>query len=171
MAILEIKKYPDPILRKRAEEIKKITPEIRSLGEMMIKTMLEAPGVGLAGPQVGLSQKIIVVHLVKERSPGDKTEALPQIFINPKIIKKSRETAVEEEGCLSIPRPWLKIKRAKEVLVEALDIEGRPVQIEAKDLPARIFQHEIDHINGILIIDRVNFLQRLKFRINPVKFK
>jgi peptide deformylase len=106
-----------------------------------------------------------VIHPLKERSSEEKSKKLPQVFINPKIIKKSKENVIDEEGCLSFPGLFLKIKRAKEVEVEALDREGEKARIRAEGLPARILQHEIDHLDGILFIDRLSFWQRLKFKL------
>lgn len=154
MAILEIKKYPDPVLRKKAERVGEITPELRKLAEDMTETMLksEPEGVGLAAPQVGISKRMFAVQ----------TEKGPAVFVNPKIIEKSKKTEVMEEGCLSLPKTWLKIKRAKEVEMEALDINGKKISIKAEGLPARIIQHEVDHLNGILIIDKTNIFQKIK---------
>lgn len=154
MAILEIKKYPDHILKKKAEEVKEITPAIKELAGSMIETMLKAKpeGVGLAAPQVGISKKIFVAQ----------TNQGPRIFVNPRIVKKSEETEKMEEGCLSIPGLWLKIKRAKELEMEALDINGKMMKIKAAGLFARILQHEIDHLNGVLIVNKVGFWQKLK---------
>lgn len=152
--MLQIRKYPDPILKRKCEEVKTIDKEVLELIEKMKKKMIEAEGVGLAANQVGISKRIIIVL----------TEKGPEAFLNPKILKKSKETEISEEGCLSLPGISLKIKRAKEVLVEAKDTDGKILQIEAKNLPAKIFQHEIDHIDGKLIIDRIGFFERLKIR-------
>ena len=154
MAILEIKKYPDPFLRKKCQEVKVITEEIKRLSQEMIETLTKNQGVGLAVPQIGELKRMIVVQ----------TEKGPQIFVNPKIIKKSRETIIDEEGCLSFPGLFLKIKRAKWVEIEALNEKGEKIHLETKGLPARIFQHEIDHLDGILFIDRLSFWQKLKFK-------
>ena len=160
----EIIKYPNPVLKKKCQEIKEVTEEIRNLGQAMIESMTESQGLGIAAPQVGELKRIIAVHLVKERSSEEKSKELPQVFINPKIIKKSKKTVIDEEGCLSFPGLFLKIKRAEEVEVEALDKEGEKVQIKAEGLPARIFQHEIDHLDGVLFIDKIGFWQKLKIR-------
>lgn len=153
MAILEIKKYPDPVLRKKAEEIKEITPEIRELSRDMIETMLknDPEGVGLAGPQVGVSKRIFIAQ----------TEKRPAVFINPKITRKSKRREAMEEGCLSVPGIWLKVKRAESLELEALDINGQKLRIKAEGLIARILQHEIDHLNGVLIIDKVSFWRKI----------
>ena len=152
--ILEIKKYPDPILRKKSEEVKEITQEIKNLGQNMIETMVKGQGIGLAAPQVGELKRIITV----------KTQKGPEIFINPKITKKSRETEILEEGCLSFPGLFLKIKRVKGVEVESLDIEGRKLHIKVIGVLAQAFQHEIDHLDGVLFIDRLSLVQRWKIK-------
>ncbi len=152
MAILEIKKYPDPILRKKCEEIKEIDEEIKKLIEEMKETLREGKGLGLAASQVGVLKKVIVVE----------TPAGVEGFVNPQILKASKETETLEEGCLSFPALFLKIKRAKEVEVKALDLNGHEVKVKAKGLMACLFQHEIDHLNGILFIDHISFWQRLK---------
>lgn len=141
-------------MREKAEEVKEITPEIKKLVGDMIETMLKAEpeGVGLAAPQVGISRRLFVAQ----------TQSGPAAFINPEIIKKSRKTEVMEEGCLSLPKKWLKVKRPKEIELKAIDIIGKKVQIKAEGLFARILQHEIDHLNGILITDRMNLWQKVK---------
>ncbi len=143
MAILQIKTYPDPVLKKRAEDIKKITPEIRRLAEDMRETMIDQKGVGLAGPQVGAPKRIIVVQ----------TENGPAFFVNPKIKKKTDGEELMQEGCLSLPGMWLEVKRAKKVEIEALDLLGEKIKVKAEGFMARIFQHEINHLDGVLISD------------------
>jgi len=160
--IKEIIKYSNPVLRKKCQEVKEVTEEIRNLGLDMIESMTESQGIGLAAPQVGELKRVIVVHPIKERSLEEKSKEKPQIFINPKIIKKSRETIIDEEGCLSFPELFLKIKRAKEVKIEALNERGEKIRVQAEGLPARIIQHEIDHLDGILFIDYLSFWQKLK---------
>lgn len=183
MAILKIKKYPDPILRKKCQEVKEVTEEIKNLGWDMVETMTENQGIGLSAPQVGELKRIIVVHPMpshakrgeagdetkfqrpEERTPEEKAIKSPQIFINPKITEKSKETEIDEEGCLSFPGLFLKIKRRKAVKIAALNERGEKIQVRAEGLPARIFQHEIDHLDGILFIDRLSFWQ--KFKLKP----
>ena len=147
----EIIKYPDPILRKKCQEVREVTMEIKKLVEEMILALEKKQGVGLSAPQVGVLKRVIVIE----------TEKGPIGLINPKIIKKSREKEIMEEGCLSFPGLWLKIKRAKEVEVEALDKEGKGIRMEAEGLIAKILQHEIDHLDGILFIDKLSFWQKL----------
>jgi peptide deformylase len=161
MAILEIKKYNNPVLRKKCQEVKEISDDIRKLINDMQETMRENKGVGLAAPQVGILKRIVVIDLdfIKQ----DISE-----LINPKILNKSREIEIEEEGCLSFPNVFLKIKRAKKIEVEYLDKEGKQTKIEASGLLARVIQHEIDHLDGILFFDRLPFLQRIKFKFKNI---
>ena len=139
-----------------------MTSEIKELSFNMVETMIEGQGIGLAAPQVGELKRIIVVHPIKERTADEKTSKKPQVFINPRITKKSKETEIGEEGCLSFPGLFLKIKRAKVLEIEALNENGEKIQVRAEGLPARIFQHEIDHLDGILFIDKLGFWQKLK---------
>ncbi len=150
--ILQIKKYSNSVLRKKCEKVKEITPEIKKLVEDMIETMKKEQGVGLAAPQVGVSKRVIIAE----------TENGVKEFINPKILKKSKETEIMEEGCLSFPDLRLKIKRWKEVEIESLDGDGKKIKTEG--ILARILQHEIDHLNGILFIDRISKLKRFRIR-------
>ena len=164
MAVLEVKKFNEPVLRKKCAKIRKINRKTKELIVNMAQTMAKNQGIGLAAPQVGVSKRIIIVatDLAGQR-----------IFemINPKIIKRSKETAVGEEGCLSFPGIFLKIKRAKEVEVEGLDIKGRKINLKAKDLLARVFQHEIDHLDGILFFNRLGIIQKIKFKLKHPKIK
>jgi peptide deformylase len=150
---LEIVKYPNPILRKKCEKVESLTPEMKKLIEDMIETMREKGGVGLAAPQVGILKRIIVV---------ETTEG-PRGFVNPKIVKKSREKEIMEEGCLSFPGLFLKVKRAKEAEIETLDENGKRIKVQG--FLARVLQHEIDHLDGILFIDRIGFWQRLRLKL------
>lgn len=152
--ILEIKKYPNPVLKRRSEEVKEITPEIKELALAMMETMAVSQGFGLAAPQVGELKRLIVI-LGEEK---------PQVLINPKILSSGKKTEILEEGCLSFPKFFLKIKRPKEVEVEFLNLQGEKITVKAAGMLARVIQHEIDHLNGILIIDRVGFWQRLRLK-------
>lgn len=154
MAILQIRKYPDPVLRKKTEPVKEITEADRQLIKDMVETMKAAQGVGLAANQIGVSKMIFVFN----SSPEDwKADAL----INP-IILKRRGRERTEEGCLSLPGISKEVRRFSSVLVEGLDVNGKPYKFEAKGLLARIIQHEIDHLNGMLFVDRINALSRMK---------
>ncbi len=157
MAILEIKKFNEPVLREKCKKVRKIDKKIKKLAIDMVQTMKKGQGIGLAAPQVGVLKRVIVVQT---DLGGQRILAL----VNPKIIKKGFETEVSEEGCLSFPGIFLEIKRAKEVEVEGLDIKGKKIKLKAKGLLARVFQHEIDHLDGILFIDKISFWQKLKIR-------
>jgi len=153
MSGLKIKKYSDPILRVKCEEVKEITDEVRDFAQKMLRTMHRGDGIGLAAPQVGDNRKIIIIDI------GHGSISL----INPKIIKKSDKMTSEFEGCLSLPGINLRIKRPKTVEIEAYLLEREQnVRIKAEDLLARDFQHEIDHLSGVLIIDKVSLFKRLK---------
>lgn len=145
MAVLPIRTFGDPVLRERARDVDRITDDHRRLARDMIETMRAAPGVGLAGPQVGVLDRIFVWELEDRHG----------VFINPRIVQRSAETIVEEEGCLSLPGLAYDVERHQEVTVEALDEQGNPVTMAAADLLARIFQHELDHLDGVLFIDRL----------------
>ena len=164
MAILRIRKFNDPVLRKKSKEVKKVDKKIKKLVVDMAQTMIKNKGIGLAAPQVGVLKRVIVVAT---------DLAGNRIFevINPRIIEKSKEKEVDEEGCLSFPGIFLKIKRAKEIKVEGLDIKGRRMRFVAKGLLARVFQHEIDHLDGVLFFHRLSFFQKLKFKITHPKIK
>lgn len=153
MSILKIRKYPDPVLRKKALPVAAVTEVERILIEDMIETMKLSGGVGLAATQVGVSKRIIVFNPSCDQWRADA-------LINP-VIAKKRGSQKKEEGCLSLPGINGLVRRSTNIMVEGLDIKGRPVCFEAKDLPARIFQHEIDHLDGILFIDRINPVKRL----------
>lgn len=153
MAILKICKYPEPVLKKRTLEVKKVSEADKRLVEDMIETMKASGGVGLAANQVGISKRIFVFNPSEEDWRADA-------LINPVIIKR-RISEKTEEGCLSLPGITAEVRRYKYVLVEGLDIDGRHVRFEAKGLLARIIQHEVDHLDGKLFIDRLNPLRRM----------
>lgn len=146
MAIRNLRYDGDEILRKRSREITVIDDKIKELAQDMMDTMHKWDGLGLAGPQVGVLKRIIVIDLYEE--------GMQFTLINPVIIKEKGMQDVEE-GCLSFPNKFGKVERPKEVVVEALDIDGKKVKIKAKDLLAQALCHEIDHLNGILFTDKV----------------
>ncbi len=146
MAIRNLRYDGDEILTKVSKEIDVIDEKIKELAKDMMDTMHKYDGLGLAGPQVGILKRIIVIDLYEE--------GMQFTLINPVIIKSKGEQLVEE-GCLSFPNKFGKVKRPKEVVVEALDLEGRKVRIEGKDLLAQALCHEIDHLNGNLFIEKV----------------
>ena len=152
--ILELRKSFDPVLKKKSKEVKEISEEEKKFSQDLIETMVKKDGIGIASPQIGVLKKIIVVQ----------TQSGPQVFVNPKIIKKSKETETEEEGCLNFPGIFLDIKRSKRVEVEAENLKQEKIYIKATGLTAKIFQHEIDHLEGTVILDRVSFLKKLKVK-------
>lgn len=143
--ILDVVKLGEDVLRQKAEPVAEVNDEIRTLIEDMFDTMIENDGVGLAGPQVGKKLRLFVAMA---------DDDVKRVFINPQIIRTSAETCDYDEGCLSIPQVYETINRPKEVTVQALNEKGRPFTLEADGLLARIIQHEYDHLDGILYIDR-----------------
>ncbi len=156
MAIKEIKIYGNPILRKKAQPIENIDQKVWDLAQDMKEIMHLAGGVGLAGNQVGVLWRIITFT-----NPEEKKD---QVLINPRIVYSSEEKEKDEEGCLSFPDIYDQVERAKEVVVEGRDLEGKEITIEGKGLLARILQHEIDHLDGILFVDRLSPARRLLLR-------
>jgi peptide deformylase len=150
MAVLDIRTFGDPVLRQRAREIEGVTDLHRRLVSDMLDTMREAPGVGLAGTQVGVLERVFVWE-VEDRHGA---------VINPRIVSRSGDTIEDEEGCLSLPGLVYPVVRAAAVTIEGLDENAEPVRIEAEELLARVFQHETDHLDGILFIDRMDPEQR-----------
>jgi peptide deformylase len=158
MAVLEILKYPHPILKKKSQPIKKIDQTIRQLAQDLAETMYAAPGVGLAAPQVGHSLRLAVIDV----TPADQPKNL-MVLINPQIVEAEGECSWEE-GCLSVPEYSEEVKRKKKVVVRCQSLEGENVEIVGDDLLAIALQHEIDHLDGILFIDRISKLKRDLFR-------
>ena len=158
MAILPIRTFGDPVLRESARRVEKVKSLHRRLVTNMIETMRVAPGVGLAGTQVGVLERIFVWEVEDEYgaviNPGVSLRAA-LLVINPEIIARSSETVESDEGCLSLPGLTYPVERAVEVTVEGLDERGRPFVRTATGLLARVFQHEIDHLDGILFVDRL----------------
>jgi peptide deformylase len=155
----EIKTLKDPVLRRPAKKIEKVTPEIRKLIDDMFETMHAANGLGLAAPQVGVSQRIFVVEIEKdERIPGS---GIAYALINPEIVKASEERDSGPEGCLSIPGWRGEVERASKVLVRALDRDGKRIRVEVEGLAARAMQHELDHLDGVLFIDKLTAPDRI----------
>lgn len=156
MSVLKILTYPDPILRRKALPVETIDEGTEKLAKAMAETMYGAPGIGLAAPQVGESLRVITIDITPEK------EGLITI-INPEIIFSEGECA-EEEGCLSVPDFKETISRKAKVVVQGMDTSGKEIQIPAEGILALCFQHEIDHLDGILVIDRVSRLKRDPFK-------
>lgn len=158
MAVKEIVKYPADVLRKPTEKVKKIDDTIRELIKDLEDTMYAAPGVGLAANQIGVSLSVAVVNVLgPERRDG------LIVLINPEIIKQEGEESAEE-GCLSIPGIWEVVTRAKRVVVRTLTLDGKTIELEGTGLLGRAYQHEIDHLNGMVFIDRLSLLKRRMLR-------
>jgi len=163
MSILEIKKYPDEILKKKSSPVENIDGDLQRLIDDMVETMHAAFGIGLAAPQIDVSKRLIVVDV------STKEEKYPPIvLINPEIIETD-SFIDSEEGCLSIPGYISTIKRAEKIIVRGLDRDGRPLQFEADGLFARAIQHEIDHLDGILFVDRMSYIKREFFKKRYLK--
>ena len=184
MGIRQIVTAPNPVLREKAKRVKSITPEVQRLIDDMVETMRQAPGVGLAAPQVGVSQRVIVVEVAEgsedgggERSsteaggePTSKPAAEPAVepaaprptklyaLVNPEISRHSGELEPGTEGCLSIPGYLGEVERFSWATVKGLDRHGKPFKLKVRGWPARVFQHEIDHLDGVLFIDRAKRL-------------
>jgi len=154
---LDIVHWPDPVLRRKAAPVPQVTPEVREVARRMIELMHELEGVGLAAPQVGLPWRLFVVNATGD--PGDDL-----VFINPQLLDPSDETALHTEGCLSIPHVTAEIRRPKAITVRALNLDGEAFTLTSDELPARIWQHETDHLDGVLIIDRMGPLDKLATR-------
>ena len=150
----KIKVYPESVLRQKSQSIAKITEKEKSLFTKMLNLMHHACGVGLAAPQIGINKKIIVIDI------GEG----PIKLANPEIVSV-KGSDVLEEGCLSVPGALVNIQRPSEVVIKALNEEGSTVEIKAQGLLARVILHEIDHLNGKLIIDYMNFIKKLKFKL------
>ncbi len=154
MATREILIIGDPLLSRRADPVERIDAEIVRLAQDMVETVHAAPGIGLAAPQVGVGKRVIVVDL----SVGEDEDQL-HVLVNPEIVAAEGED-ICEEGCLSVPDIREKVLRPRRVKVRGLDIEGRTVEIEGEDLLARALCHEIDHLDGVLFVDRLSSLKR-----------
>lgn len=150
----EIVKFPDPVLERRGEPVTEFNDELRALVDDMFESMYAAKGIGLAAPQIGLSKRLTVIDLSFKEKPEDKI-----VLINPEITFREGKQH-EEEGCLSLPEIREKVTRAAKVKVRAQDLEGKWFELEGEELLARAFQHEIDHLDGILFFRRVSALKR-----------
>ena len=155
MAILDILTAPDPVLKKKAEPVAEVTDEIRTLLNDMVETMYDAPGIGLAAPQVGVLKRVIVIDVT-----GEDEDAFAYKMINPEVTWESEETGIYDEGCLSVPESYSPVERPAQVKVKYLDENGDEQEIEADDLLATCVQHEIDHLNGKLFIDHISRIKR-----------
>jgi peptide deformylase len=159
--MLKIRTFPDPVLRQKAEPVETIDDSMRELADKMLEVMYQDEGVGLAATQVGITKRLIVL---------DSGEG-PMICFNPEIIKKGDELETMEEGCLSLPEIRVNTNRPKSIRLKAIDEQGKPIEIQVEGLIARVVQHEIDHLNGVLIIDYASSIQltMLKSKLKKMK--
>ncbi len=162
MATLEIKKYPDEVLRKKAEPVKEFNDGLQRLIDNMIETMYSAPGLGLAANQVGVLKQVLVID-VSTGEEEESEESSLMVLVNPEIVLQEGEIE-SEEGCLSIPDYTTIVKRSEKVKVKCLDRHGETREIEGEGLLAKALQHEIDHLNGILFVDRIGRIKKEFFK-------
>jgi peptide deformylase len=161
MALLPILTYPDPRLAKKSEPVKKFGPELEKICADMLETMYEAPGIGLAAPQVDIHQQIVVIDIDYDSSEDDPpvlSNKNPRVFINARVVKKEGEI-LYKEGCLSVPGEYEEVLRAGKITVEYQDANGAAHILEAEGLLAVAIQHELDHLDGRLFIDRLSFVK------------
>lgn len=160
MALRDIVTLPQPVLRQKARKVSDFGTELQQLIDDMIETMREAPGVGLAAPQVGVPKRVIVVEFGDEEN--EEAPLSLYVVVNPEIVRYSSELVEGVEGCLSIPHLVGAVDRPEEVTVKGLNRHGKPVKIKAKGWLARIFQHEVDHLDGILFVDRAEKIWKVE---------
>lgn len=163
MAILQILHYPDPRLRNKAHPVAEVDGEVRTLLDDMLETMYEAPGIGLAAPQVNVSRRVIVIDISEERNQ-------PLYLVNPEIVESAGEIQLEE-GCLSVPYIYEPVDRAERIRVRALGRDGQAYELEAGGLLAVCIQHEIDHLEGKLFVDYLSEIKRGRIRKKLEKFR
>jgi len=154
MALRRIVTYGTPVLRQRTTDVANLNGELQQLIDDMVETMYAAPGVGLAANQVGSTHRLFVANPADDRDPSKLL-----VVINPEIVESDGEFA-HDEGCLSIPEFREDVRRARRIVLRGLDREGRPLEVEGHDLLARIFQHEMDHLNGLFFVDRLSPAKR-----------
>jgi peptide deformylase len=149
VALAQIRQYPDAVLRLRANEVDRFDESLARLADRMAALMHDARGVGLAATQVGVLQRLFVFR------PGEDEEEVTAV-VNPQIVARSEETAVSDEGCLSLQGVHVPVERNLEIALEGLDLDGKPLRLELEELSARVVQHELDHLDGVLIIERTD---------------
>lgn len=162
MAQLPLRHYNDPVLRKQALPIEKITPDIEQLARDMIETMIQKHGIGLAGPQVGVLLRIFVIQEEKVGAEGQYYTCEPEVIINPTLFKPSAEKNIMVEGCLSLPGLRIEVVRPVEISIRYQNLKGEWIEERLVDFRARMMMHENDHLNGVLTIDRMDKRERKK---------
>lgn len=159
MTVLDILTYPEKFLQKQTTPVENIDGALQAIFDSMATTMYQAPGVGLAAPQVGIGQSFVIYDIAPREDGRDL-----HVLINPRIITSEGEIISENEGCLSVPDFRADVKRAERVLVEGVDRDGNPLRFEADGPLAIVIQHELDHLNGTLFIDRISTLKRQMYK-------
>jgi peptide deformylase len=167
--VRKIRVFGDPVLREKAASVGAPDADVRALAADLLETLAFADGVGLAAPQIGVSRRVIAVHPPREDGSAEREE--PRVYVDPEIVEKGGGEETAEEGCLSIPGVYEMVKRSRRVLVRARDVEGHEVEVRAEGIVARILQHEIDHLDGVLFVDRVGPMRRalLKRRLRELQ--
>ena len=158
MTILEITTLPDPVLRRKARSVTRFDDRLQTLIDDMIETMRAAPGVGLAAPQVAVSERVIVVEYGEEDEEGNEGPRKLYIMVNPEVVKEAEETEIGVEGCLSVPGLVGEVERPLAITIKGLNRHGQPMRVKAEGWLARIFLHEIDHLEGVIFTDRAEHI-------------
>jgi peptide deformylase len=161
MSVLRIRIYGDPVLREKCAPIAEIDGDVRRLATDMVETLRNADGVGLAGPQVGETRRLIVVH---PPAGAGSERGEPRVLVNPEVLEQAGAEVSAEEGCLSLPGIYDAVKRRERVRIRAQDLDGGEVSLEADGMLSRILLHEIDHLDGVLFIDRIGPMRRALLR-------
>ncbi|BBO67437.1 peptide deformylase [Desulfosarcina alkanivorans] len=159
MTVLDILTYPDKFLKKQTAAVENIDGALQTVFDNMAATMYQAPGIGLAAPQVGIGQSFVIYDIAPREEGHDL-----QVLVNPKIITSEGEIISENEGCLSVPEFRADVKRAERILVEGVDRDGNPLRFEADGMLAIVIQHELDHLDGTLFIDHISALKRQMYK-------
>lgn len=170
MTIRKIYTYPEPVLREETKPVVDFNEEFATLTEDMAATMYDAPGIGLAAPQIGLSLKLIVVDITPRESREDEESREYLVMANPEIVA-TEESQIDEEGCLSLPELTAKVQRHRKITVKFQDVTGEDCTIEAEDRFAVVLQHEIDHLNGVLFLDYLSSLKRTFYKKKVKKWQ
>jgi peptide deformylase len=166
MAIREIKIVPDPVLKQKCAPVEEVNDSVRRLMDDMLETMYDAPGIGLAAPQVGISKRIVVIDIAdKDEDPA------PMRLVNPDIVWVSDEVTTAQEGCLSVPEQYADVTRPSRVKITYLDADGTRCELEADGMLATCIQHEIDHLDGVLFTDHLSTLKRNMIMRKVAKWK
>jgi len=160
MATYRVLRIDEPLLRRKAKKVKQFDEQLKALAEDMLETMLTSNGMGLAATQVGVSQRVIVIQLPPETEGGEPGKIYT--LVNPEIVEYGEEQATDDEACLSVPGIVGEVSRSLKVTVRGQTVKGRPLRLCVEGLLARVFQHEIDHLDGILFVDRVAGPEKLR---------